>query len=84
MTFKVLFVTPELEDYIRVGGLASVSAALPRSMKSRVDIGLLLPGYRGVLSQLQSLEIVGRLSSWEGCPPVRSAGLPRTMDFKST
>jgi Starch synthase catalytic domain len=54
-----LFVTPEFEDYVRVGGLASVSAALPRAMKSRADVRLLLPGYREVLSKLQSLEIVG-------------------------
>jgi starch synthase len=59
MTFRVLFVTPEFEDYVRVGGLASVSAALLRAMKSRVDVRLLLPGYRGVLSKLQSLEMLG-------------------------
>src|ERR1700722_15612840 len=59
MTCRVLFVTPEFEDYVRVGGLASVSAALPRAMKSRVDVRLLLPGYREVLSKVQSLEIVG-------------------------
>ena len=60
MTFRVLFVTPEFEDYVRVGGLASVSAALPRAMKSRVDVRLLLPGYHEVLSKVPSLEMVGR------------------------
>ncbi|UTD30444.1 glycogen synthase GlgA [Bradyrhizobium sp. WD16] len=59
MSIRVLFVTPELEDYVRVGGLASVSAALPRAMRSRVDVRLMLPGYRAVLRQLDRLEIVG-------------------------
>ena len=34
MTFKVLFVTPEFEDYVRVGGLASVGLSRPDEFKS--------------------------------------------------
>lgn len=79
MTFRVLFVTPEFEDYVRVGGLASVSAALPRAMQSRVDVRLLLPGYRGVLSQLQSLEMVGSCPAL-GDMPSCSIGRTATVD----
>jgi len=31
---KVLFVTTEMDDFVRVGGLAAVSAALPRALRS--------------------------------------------------
>ena len=79
MTFRVLFVTPEFEDYVRVGGLASVSAALPRAMKSRVDVRLLLPGYREVLSKVPSLEMVGRCPAL-GQMPACSIGRTSTSD----
>jgi starch synthase len=79
MTFRVLFVTSEFEDYVRVGGLASVSAALPRAMKSRVDVRLLLPGYRGVLSKVQPIEMVGRCAAL-GEMPACSIGRTSTSD----
>ena len=44
---KVLFVTTEMDDFIRVGGLAAVSAALPRALRPWADVRVLLPGYRG-------------------------------------
>jgi starch synthase len=56
---RTLFVTPEFEDLIRVGGLASVSAALPRALRHSTDVRLVLPGYRHVLSQLNSFETIG-------------------------
>src|ERR1700744_4692638 len=79
MTFRVLFVTSEFEDYVRVGGLASVSAALPRAMQSRADVRLLLPGYRGVLSKVPSLEVVGRCPAL-GEMPACSIGRTSTSD----
>ncbi|WP_363251120.1 glycogen/starch synthase [Bradyrhizobium sp.] len=42
---KVLFVTPEIDDFIRVGGLAAVSAALPRALRLWSDVRVLVPGY---------------------------------------
>jgi starch synthase len=65
---RVLFVVSEFEDYVRVGGLASVAAALSRALRSFCDIRICIPGYRAVLSKASSMEVVGR------CPP--SAGLP--------
>ena len=41
---KVLFVTTEIDDFVRVGGLAAVSAALPRALSPWVDVRIMLPG----------------------------------------
>lgn len=56
---RVLFVTSEIDDFVRVGGLAAVSAALPRAMRACCDIRILLPGYSSVLRGVQGLEIIG-------------------------
>lgn len=79
MSIRVLFVTPELEDYVRVGGLASVSAALPRAMTSRVDVRLVLPGYRPVLRQMDQIEIVGACGAL-GEMPACAIGRTATAD----
>ena len=76
---KVLFVTPEMDDYVRVGGLAAVSAALPRALRAWSDVRILLPGYREVLAHFASIEIVGQ------CPPLgemptAALGLASTRD----
>lgn len=76
---RVLFVTPEIDDFIRVGGLAAVSAALPRALRLWSDVRVLLPGYRSVVDQCESIEIVGE------CPalaemPACSLGLAATRD----
>jgi len=56
---KVLFVTTEMDDFVRVGGLAAVSAALPRALRPWADIRVLLPGYGDVVEQLTHIQIVG-------------------------
>jgi starch synthase len=76
---KVLFVTPEIDDYVRVGGLAAVSAALPRALRNWSDVRVLLPGYRDVVAQCGPIDIVGE------CPalaemPACSLGLAATKD----
>jgi starch synthase len=76
---KVLFVTPEIDDFVRVGGLAAVSAALPRALRAWSDVRIVLPGYRGVVAQFDNIEIVGH------CPPLGempacSLGLTATKD----
>jgi starch synthase len=76
---KVLFVTSEIDDFIRVGGLAAVSAALPRALRLWSDVRVMLPGYRDVVAQFDSIEIVGK------CPalaemPACSIGLASTKD----
>ena len=76
---KGLFVTTEMDDFIRVGGLAAVSAALPRALRPWGDIRIILPGYRDVVEQFLHIEIVGQ------CPalaemPACSLGLTATKD----
>src|SRR5260370_12142617 len=68
-----------MDDFVRVGGLAAVSAALPRALRLWSDVRILLPGYRDVIEQLTSIQIVGR------CPalaemPACSLGLASTKD----
>ena len=46
---RVLFVTTEMDDFVRVGGLAAVSAALPRALRLWSDVRIILPGYRDVV-----------------------------------
>ena len=47
---KLLFVTSEIADFVKVGGLGDVSAALPRALRQTNDIRVLIPGYRQVLA----------------------------------
>src|SRR6201994_635030 len=79
---RVLFVTPEMDDFVPVGGLAAVSAALPRALRSHTDVRIMLPGYRDVIEQLTHIEIVGQcdaLAEMPACALGRSStrdGLP--------
>src|SRR5947208_11902476 len=50
-----------MDDFIRVGGLAAVSAALPRALRSLADIRIMLPGYRDVVEQFTHIHILGHL-----------------------
>jgi starch synthase len=61
---RLLFVTTEIDDFVRTGGLAAVSAALPRVLRTWSDTRLLLPGYGEVVRRLRNLHIVGK------CPPL--------------
>src|ERR1700675_224135 len=61
---RVLFVTTEMDDFVRVGGLAAVSAALARALRLWSDVRILLPGYSDVVEQLAHIQIVGQ------CPPL--------------
>jgi starch synthase len=76
---KVLFVTPEIDDFIRVGGLAAVSAALPRALRLWSDVRVLLPGYRDVVKQFASIDIVGECVPLAEMPAC-SLGLASTKD----
>ncbi len=68
---KVLFVTTEMDDFIRVGGLAAVSAALPRALRPWADVRVLLPGYSDVVEQLTHIEIVGECAARAQMPACR-------------
>ncbi|MBV9990550.1 MAG: glycogen synthase GlgA [Alphaproteobacteria bacterium] len=76
---RVLFATPEMEDFISVGGLAAVSAALPRALRSLSDIRVIIPGYREVLRRLQPLETVAHCEAVAALPACTLA-LSKTHD----
>ena len=76
---KVLFVTTEMDDFIRVGGLAAVSAALPRALRPWGDVRILLPGYRDVVEQFLHIQIVGQCAALAEMPAC-SLGLASTKD----
>src|SRR5215470_4986741 len=79
---RVLFVTTEMDDFVRVGGLGAVSAALPRALRPFADIRIMLPGYRDIIEQLTHIQIVGRcpaLAEMPACTLGRAStrdGLP--------
>src|ERR1700685_969691 len=68
-----------MDDFVRVGGLAAVSAALPRALRPRNDVRILLPGYRDVIEQLLHIEIVGKCAALAEMPAC-SLGLASTKD----
>lgn len=65
---SILFVTSEIADYIKAGGLGEVSAALPRALRHHYDVRILIPGYRQVLSQIGPVEEISRLPASFGIP----------------
>jgi starch synthase len=64
---KLLFVTSEMSDFVKAGGLGEVSAALPRALRQAHDIRVLIPGYPRVLAGRQ-VSAVARLQSAFGLP----------------
>jgi hypothetical protein len=56
---RILFATPEVSDFVQVGGLGAVSAALPRALQGLADIRLVIPGDSEVLAGLVDLTILG-------------------------
>src|ERR1700744_3331021 len=71
-----------MDDFVRVGGLAAVSAALPRALRSLSDVRIMLPGYADLVEQLTHVQIVGEcpaLAEMPACTLGRSStrdGLP--------
>ncbi|SDI25964.1 starch synthase [Pseudomonas delhiensis] len=66
---RILFVTSELTDFVKAGGLGDVSAALPRALLAEHDIRVLLPGYRQVLKGAVACRVVGHLPGQAALPP---------------
>jgi starch synthase len=58
---SILYVTSEITDYVKAGGLGDVSAALPRALRRQYDVRILIPGYRSILDGGEEISIVGRL-----------------------
>lgn len=65
---RILFVTSEIADYLKVGGLGDVSAALPRALRQQHDVRVLIPGYREVLASFGTIPVVGRLGGLSSLP----------------
>lgn len=65
---RVLYVTPEMADYVKVGGLGDVSAAFPRALRSLCDVRVLIPGYRSVLARHHVVPIIAHLPAVKGVP----------------
>ena len=65
---RILYVTSEMTDYVKAGGLGDVSAALPRSLGQHYDVRVLIPGYRQVTSKEDNIAVVARLPAAHGLP----------------
>jgi starch synthase len=71
---RVLFVTTEMTDFVKAGGLGDVSAALPRALSKHHDVRVLIPGYPSVLAVFgASLKTVGKTRSHHKLPPCQIA-----------
>jgi starch synthase len=68
-----------MDDFVRVGGLAAVSAALPRALRPWADVRVLLPGYRDIVEQLAHIQIVGECAAHAELPAC-SLGRASTKD----
>ena len=68
---KILFVTSELTDLVKTGGLADVSAALPRALADQHDVRVLIPGYSQVMNAGLPIRTVGSVSAHAELPKAR-------------
>jgi starch synthase len=66
---SILYVTSEISDFIKAGGLGEVSSALPRALRGLYDVRVIVPGYRQVLASCGEIPIVGKLPGAFGLPP---------------
>jgi starch synthase len=78
---RVLFASSEIYPLAKTGGLADVSAALPKSLaKLDVDMHLLLPAYPSAIEAAEKKSIEVELEDFMGVGPMRviSARAPDT------
>jgi starch synthase len=69
---RVLFVTSECHPLVKTGGLGDVAGALPGALgRAGVDVRVLLPAYRSVLSRCGPTREIGRLPGTHALPEVR-------------
>jgi len=69
VTTKLLFVTSEMGDFVKAGGLGEVSAALPRQLRALCDVRVLIPGYRQVRAARPAMDIVAQMPRTASLPP---------------
>src|SRR5690554_4562527 len=65
---NILFVTSEITDLVKVGGLGDVSAALPRALNQHHSVRVLIPGYRQVINSGLPIRVVGKLPGLGAIP----------------
>jgi starch synthase len=65
---KILFVTSEYSELVKIGGLGDVSSALPKALASHYDIRILIPGYPQVINSGNPMKVVGRLHAYADLP----------------
>ena len=69
---RILFASSEIYPLAKTGGLADVSAALPKSLaKLDVDMHLLLPAYPGAVEAAERKSIELELDDFMGAGPLR-------------
>lgn len=66
---KVLFVTSELADLVKVGGLGDVSAALPRALSRYHWVRVMVPGYPQVMNSGHAIQVIASLPGYAALPP---------------
>lgn len=66
---KLLFVTSEMGDFIKAGGLGEVSTALPRQLRGFCDVRVLIPGFRQVRAARPTMDIVRTMPRTASLPP---------------
>lgn len=66
---KVLFVTSELADLVKVGGLGDVSAALPRALSRYHWVRVMVPGYPQVINSGHPIQVIADLPGFAALPP---------------
>jgi starch synthase len=75
----ILYVTSEIAEYVKAGGLGEVSSALPRALRRHYDVRVLIPGYRELIKRAGPIEVVGKLPGMFGVPAC-DLGLFTTKD----
>ena len=80
-SLRVLFVSSEIYPLVKTGGLADVSAALPKALTALgVEMQLLLPGYPKAIESAANKSVEVELADFMGAGPMRliSARMPDT------
>ena len=78
---RVLFVSSEIYPLAKTGGLADVSAALPKALTALgVEVQLLLPGYPKAIESATTKSVEVEVADFMGAGPMRliSARMPDT------
>lgn len=65
---KILFVTSEYADLVKVGGLGDVSVALPKALAARHDVRILIPGYQQVMDSGYPIRVIDTIDAYAGLP----------------